>query len=122
MLFRMIRKIKVSSDWFGCVLIISFHIAKVFSESVTQSSSFFPDVKLIATSASYAVNNIGGGPRYESDDHASDSEDEKKLRKAKSAVERKRKEIKSISGNVLKKFKSGSYSQLFVVGSLTVLL
>ena len=59
---------------------------------------------------------------YESDDLASDSEDEKKLRKAKSAVERKRKEIKSISGNVLKKFKSGSYSQLFVVGSLTVLL
>ena len=33
----------------------------------------------------------------------SDSEDEKKLRKAKSAVERKRKEIKSISGNALKK-------------------
>ena len=59
---------------------------------------------------------------YESDDLASDSEDEKKLRKAKSAVERKRKEIKSISGTVLKKFKSGSYSQLFVVGSLTVLL
>ena len=59
---------------------------------------------------------------YESDDLASDSEDEKKLRKAKSAVERKRKEIKSISGNVLKKFGSGSYSQLFVVGSLTVLL
>ena len=59
---------------------------------------------------------------YESDDLASDSEDEKKLCKAKSAVERKRKEIKSISGNVLKKFKSGSYSQLFVVGSLTVLL
>ena len=59
---------------------------------------------------------------YESDDLASDSEDEKKLRKAKSAVERKRKEIKSISGNVLKKFKSGSDSQLFVVRSLTVLL
>ena len=59
---------------------------------------------------------------YESDDLASDSEDEKKLRKAKSAAERKRKEIKSISGNVLKKFKSGSDSQLFVVRSLTVLL
>ena len=37
MLFRMIRKIKVSSDWLGCVLVISFHIAKVFSESVTQT-------------------------------------------------------------------------------------
>ena len=59
---------------------------------------------------------------YESDDLASDSEDEKKLRKAKSAVGRKRKEIKSISGNALKKFKSGSDSQLFVVRSLTFLL
>ena len=59
---------------------------------------------------------------YESDDLASDSQDEKKLRKAKSAVGRKRKEIKSISGNALKKFKSGSDSQLFVVRSLTVLL
>ena len=59
---------------------------------------------------------------YESDDLVSDSEDEKKLRKAKSAVGRKRKEIKSISGNALKKFKSGSDSQLFVVRSLTVLL
>ena len=38
MLFRMIRKIKVSSDWFGCVLFISFHIAKVFSESQVQTS------------------------------------------------------------------------------------
>ena len=32
-LFRMIREIKVSSDWFGCVLVISFYFAKVFSES-----------------------------------------------------------------------------------------
>ena len=59
----MITKIKVSSDWFRCVLVISFHIAKVFSESVTQSSSCFADVELIAISASYAVNNIGGGTR-----------------------------------------------------------
>ena len=35
MLFRMIRKMKVPSDWFGCVLVISFHVTKVFSESVT---------------------------------------------------------------------------------------
>ena len=27
MLIRMIRKIKVSSDWFGCVLVISFRVA-----------------------------------------------------------------------------------------------
>ena len=35
MLFKMIREIKVSSDWFGCVLVISFYVAKVFSELVT---------------------------------------------------------------------------------------
>ena len=32
---RMIGEITVSSDWFGCVLVISFYVAKVFSESVT---------------------------------------------------------------------------------------
>ena len=61
MLFRMIGKIKVFSDWFRCVLVIYFHVAKVFSESVTYSSSCFADLELIAISASYAVNNIGGG-------------------------------------------------------------
>ena len=35
MLFRMIWGIKVSRDWFECVLVISFYVAKVFSESVT---------------------------------------------------------------------------------------
>ena len=35
MLFGTIREIKVSSDWFGCVLVISFYVAKVFSDSVT---------------------------------------------------------------------------------------
>ena len=33
-LFRMIREFKVFSDWFGCVLVVSFYVAKVFSESV----------------------------------------------------------------------------------------
>ena len=46
-------------------------------------------------------------------DLASDSKDEKKLRKAKRAMERKRKEVKGIGGNALEKFKSGSDSQLF---------
>ena len=50
---------------------------------------------------------------YESDDLASDSEDEKKIRKAKAAAEKKRKETKSISGNTSKKFKSSSDYQLF---------
>ena len=31
MLFRVIRKIKVSSDWFGCILVISLEDATVFS-------------------------------------------------------------------------------------------
>ena len=39
MLLRMVREIKVSDDWFGCVLVTSFYVAMVFSESVTQSSS-----------------------------------------------------------------------------------
>ena len=50
---------------------------------------------------------------YESDDLASDSEDEKKIRKAKAAAEKKRKESKSNSGNTSKKFKSSSDYQLF---------
>ena len=33
MLYRISREINVSSDWFGCVLVISFYFAKVFSES-----------------------------------------------------------------------------------------
>ena len=51
------------SDWFRCVLVISFYVAKVFSDSVTQSSSCFTNVKIFAISASYAVNDIGGGAR-----------------------------------------------------------
>ena len=44
MLLRMIREIKVSSDWFRCVLVISLYVAKVFSESVTKSSSCLTNV------------------------------------------------------------------------------
>ena len=51
------------SDWFRCVLVISFNVAEVFSDSVTLSSSSFTNVKLFAISASYAVNDIGGGAR-----------------------------------------------------------
>ena len=51
------------SDWFRCVLVISFYVAKVFSDSVTQSSSCFTNVKIFAISASYAVNDIGEGAR-----------------------------------------------------------
>ena len=40
---------------------------------------------------------------YESDDLASDSENEKKIRKAKAAAEKKRRETKSNSGNASKK-------------------
>ena len=50
---------------------------------------------------------------YETDDLASDSEDEKKIRKAKAAAEKKRKEAKSNMGNTSKKFKSSSDVQLF---------
>ena len=49
------------SDWFGCVLVISFYVAKVFSESVAWSSSCFTNAQFFAISASYAVDDIGGG-------------------------------------------------------------
>ena len=32
MLLRMIREIKMSCNRFGCVLVISFYVAKVFSD------------------------------------------------------------------------------------------
>ena len=51
------------SDWVRCVLVISFYVAEVFSDSVTLSSSCFTNVKLFSISASYAVNDIGGGAR-----------------------------------------------------------
>ena len=41
---------------------------------------------------------------YETDDLASNSEDEKKIRKAKAAAEKKRKEVKGNIGNTSKKF------------------
>ena len=47
------------------------------------------------------------------DDLASDSEDEKKIRKAKAAAEKKWKEAKGNIGNTSKKFKSSSDFQLF---------
>ena len=51
---------------------------------------------------------------YESDDLASDSEDEKKIRKAKNAAEKKRKDAKShSSGSQFKKSKTGGDYQLF---------
>ena len=43
---------------------------------------------------------------YETDDLASNSEDEKKIRKAKAAAEKKRKEAKGNIGNTSKKFLS----------------
>ena len=53
-----------------------------------------------------ADKNRDGWPvvqEYESDDFASDSEDEKKIRKAKAAAEKKRKEAKSNSGKTSNK-------------------
>ena len=37
MLFRMIKEMKVSCDWFGYILVISFHVVNVFSESSEKS-------------------------------------------------------------------------------------
>ena len=51
-------------------------------------------------------------------DLASDSEDEKKIGKAKAAAEKKRKEAKTNSGNTSKTFKSPSDFQLFAVKTI----
>ena len=50
---------------------------------------------------------------YESDELASNSEDEKKIRKAKLSAEKKRKESKANTRNASKRFKSSSDNQLF---------
>ena len=57
---------------------------------------------------------------YESNDLASDSEDEKKIRKAKAAAEKKRKEATSNSGNTSKKFKSLMIFSFFAVRPLFI--
>ena len=51
----MIREIKVSSDWFGCVLVILSSRESVLGIG-RQSSSGFTNVQLFAISASYAVD------------------------------------------------------------------
>ena len=63
MILEMIRQIKVSSDWFGCVLVILSYVGRVFSESVTKPSSRFTNVYFLAVRASYAIDDIGGGAR-----------------------------------------------------------
>ena len=50
---------------------------------------------------------------YESDELASNSEDEKKIRKAKLSAEKKWKESKASSGNASKNFKSAGDIQFF---------
>ena len=60
MLLRMITEIKVSSDWFGCVLVISFTSRRC---SRNRSPGRLPVSSLIAMSASCAVNDIGRGTR-----------------------------------------------------------
>ena len=50
---------------------------------------------------------------YDSDEFASSSEDEMKIRKAKLSAEKKRKESKASSGNPSKKFKSAGDVQFF---------
>ena len=63
MLLRMIKEIKVATDWFGSVLVITLYFAKVFSESVTWSSSCFTNVYLFAVGASYAIYDIDADAR-----------------------------------------------------------
>ena len=60
------------------------------------------------------ADSVGSVQEYESDYLASDSEDEEKIRKAKNAAEKKRKDAKShCSGSQFKKSKTGGDYQLF---------
>ena len=56
MLFRMIREIKSLATGLDLPC-ISFYVAKVFSESITLSSSPFTNVWLFAIRASYAIDD-----------------------------------------------------------------
>ena len=56
----MTRLIKMSSYWFGDVLVVVFHIQKMFAETISQPSSCFADVKLVTGGAPYAVDDIAG--------------------------------------------------------------
>ena len=59
----MIKEIEVATEWFGSVLVIPLYFAKVFSESVTWSSSCFTNVYLFAVGASYAIYDIDADAR-----------------------------------------------------------
>ena len=48
---------------FGYVLVISFYLGKMISELATKSSSCLTNVYLFAISASYAIDDLGGGAR-----------------------------------------------------------
>ena len=45
---RVIRGIKMSSDWFGCVFVIPLYLTEVLSGWVANSSSCFADIYLFA--------------------------------------------------------------------------
>ena len=53
----------MSSNWFGCVLVIFLYVAEGSSEPVTKSSSCFSIADFFSISASYTVDNNGGGVR-----------------------------------------------------------
>ena len=59
MLYRMIRQIKVSSDWFWCVLSFLSTSRRWPQNLPTQLTNVY----LSATSTSYAIDDIGGGAR-----------------------------------------------------------
>ena len=57
MLSRVIRKMKLTSDWFGCVLFIPFYVATVL-ELFTKSSSCFTCLYIYIFFFSFYLNEI----------------------------------------------------------------
>ena len=58
-LLRMIREIKVSSDWFGYVLVISFYTAPLSERILSNTTLVAPLAYLIMTSLRFSLNERG---------------------------------------------------------------
>ena len=60
MLLGMIRQIKVSSDRFRCIFVVSLNVAKMFSESECFMALLLCKFALITHNAPYSVNSSIG--------------------------------------------------------------
>ena len=55
-----IRKVKMTRNWFGRICVVFFYISYVFSEAVRQSSPCFGYIDLLTKRAGYAIDYVYG--------------------------------------------------------------